>query len=262
MIIGTLSLADVRYLAIDEIDTMLDKDFEQQIQDVMEHIRKANDRHFQIILSCATLTIKLRKKLNDSVLNIDGGPKTSRRSVLQIVSPKLHKTVDNLKQRFIRLEGYGTNKQKHLMKVLLELPPIDSQTMVFCNSIGSCKALCAWLSRVPEIKDIVGDENALEVFHGRLSMKERAEILRKFSSGQIKLLICTDLASRGIDTNVEHVVLYDFPMTTLDYLHRVGRTARAGKQGKATCLVGKKDATLAAAIQEAIRKKKIVQYNV
>ncbi|KAI8320151.1 P-loop containing nucleoside triphosphate hydrolase protein [Martensiomyces pterosporus] len=74
-------------------------------------------------------------------------------------------------------------------------------------------------------------------------------------SAKRKILVCTDLASRGLDTTcVSHVVLFDFPTTAIDYLHRTGRTARAGTRGKVTALVGKKDRRLADQIRLAIRQ--------
>ncbi|KAJ2334913.1 DEAD-box ATP-dependent RNA helicase 39, partial [Coemansia sp. RSA 2681] len=74
-------------------------------------------------------------------------------------------------------------------------------------------------------------------------------------AGSRKILVCTDLASRGLDTTcVTHVVLFDFPTTAIDYLHRSGRTARAGTRGKVTALVGKKDRRLADQIRLAIRQ--------
>jgi len=71
-----------------------------------------------------------------------------------------------------------------------------------------------------------------------------------------RILVCTDLASRGLDTrNVEHVILYDFPTTVQDYLHRVGRTARASASGRATSLVGRKDRRMAERVWQAARRK-------
>ncbi|GMP46225.1 hypothetical protein CsSME_00014462 [Camellia sinensis var. sinensis] len=90
--------------------------------------------------------------------------------------------------------------------------------------------------------------------------KERAtggvENLQKFKSndGDCPTLVCTDLAARGLDLDVDHVIMFDFPLTSIDYLHRTGRTARMGAKGKVTSLVAKKDQTLAARIEDAIMK--------
>jgi len=69
-----------------------------------------------------------------------------------------------------------------------------------------------------------------------------------------KILVCTDIASRGLDTTtVDHIILFDFPLNPIDYLHRIGRTARAGKKGKITNLITKGDQVLAHSIQNAIK---------
>ncbi|KAJ2355255.1 hypothetical protein IWW50_003479, partial [Coemansia erecta] len=78
-------------------------------------------------------------------------------------------------------------------------------------------------------------------------------------SARRKILVCTDLGSRGLDTTcVTHVVLFDFPTTAIDYLHRAGRTARAGSRGKVTAMVSKKDRRLAEQIRLAIRQGGII----
>jgi superfamily II DNA/RNA helicase len=86
---------------------------------------------------------------------------------------------------------------------------------------------------------------------------DRDEALARFgdkNSGD-NVMISTDIASRGIDTTfVDHVILYDFPTSVVDYLHRVGRTARAGQVGKASSLIGRKDRMMADRIRRSIRE--------
>ncbi|KAI3686045.1 hypothetical protein L1987_79715 [Smallanthus sonchifolius] len=87
-------------------------------------------------------------------------------------------------------------------------------------------------------------------------IEERVENLKKFKSddGDCPTLVCTDLAARGLDLDVDHVIMFDFPLISIDYLHRTGRTARMGAKGKVTSLVTKKDLTLANRVEEAMRK--------
>jgi len=93
-------------------------------------------------------------------------------------------------------------------------------------------------------------------YHGGVPAEERVENLNKFKSddGDCPTLVCTDLAARGLDLAVDHVIMFDFPLTPIDYLHRTGRTARMGAKGKVTSLVTNKDITLASQIEEALRK--------
>jgi len=86
--------------------------------------------------------------------------------------------------------------------------------------------------------------------------KKRAENFKEFSTGDVPILIATDIASRGLDITVkiEHVILYDFPKSPIDYLHRAGRTARAGESGVVSAFVGKEDQAIACKIRDAYEK--------
>uniref|UniRef100_A0A0C9RRG5 TSA: Wollemia nobilis Ref_Wollemi_Transcript_19326_976 transcribed RNA sequence n=1 Tax=Wollemia nobilis TaxID=56998 RepID=A0A0C9RRG5_9CONI len=119
--------------------------------------------------------------------------------------------------------------------------------MVFCNTLGSSRAVDHFLN-----------ENQVSTvnYHGEVPAEQRVENLNKFKSndGDCPTLVCTDLAARGLDLAVDHVIMFDFPLTPIDYLHRTGRTARMGAKGKVTSLVTKKDIILACQIEDAIRK--------
>ncbi|RRT56988.1 hypothetical protein B296_00045936 [Ensete ventricosum] len=119
--------------------------------------------------------------------------------------------------------------------------------MVFCNTLNSSRAVDHFLT-----------ENQIFTvnYHGEVPADERVENLRKFKSedGDCPTLVCTDLAARGLDLDVDHVIMFDFPLNSIDYLHRTGRTARMGAKGKVTSLVAKKDIPLAIRIEEAMKK--------
>lgn len=89
------------------------------------------------------------------------------------------------------------------------------------------------------------------MLHGDAPPKRRAEHFDNFNSGECRILIATDVASRGLDmrVNVEHVILYDFPRNVIDYIHRIGRTARAGNNGYVTAFIGRTDQSLAEQIK-------------
>lgn len=125
--------------------------------------------------------------------------------------------------------------------VYLPLPP----TLIFCNTVSSCRAVAHLLT-----------ERGLTVghYHGLMPSGYRTAHFKNFLSGATNVLVATDLASRGLDTTfVQHVVHFDFPFSVLDFIHRVGRTARNGAKGKSTGLLEKKDRVLAEAIEVRTR---------
>jgi superfamily II DNA/RNA helicase len=98
--------------------------------------------------------------------------------------------------------------------------------MVFCNTLGSCRAVDHFLS----------ERGTSSVnYHGAVPAEERVENLKKFKgedgADSVPALVCTDLAARGLDLVVDHVINFDFPLNPIDYLHRTGRTARMGAKG-------------------------------
>jgi len=162
---------------------------------------------------------------------------------MSITTPSLHKppAVHLLTQKFISTTN---NKTAVLLDILSA--ERNSIIMVFCNSMQSCRA----------VDHIINDHGIKTAcYHSGIPPKKRTELWEEWKSGEKKILVCTDLAARGLDTHkVDHVILFDFPTNKIDYLHRVGRTARAGSKGKVTSLVGKKDESLADTIQNAIKK--------
>ncbi|KAL3504598.1 hypothetical protein ACH5RR_034439 [Cinchona calisaya] len=117
--------------------------------------------------------------------------------------------------------------------------------MVFFNTMNSSRAVDHFLN-----------ENGISTvnYHGEVPAEERVENLEKFKSegGDCSTLVCTDLAARGLDLDVDHVLMFDFQLTSIDYHHRTGRTARMGAKGKVTSLVAQKDQILTSHIEVAI----------
>lgn len=87
-----------------------------------------------------------------------------------------------------------------LLRVLGELPPKDAPTMIFCNTHGACRNLQSWLSGVHEIHDLTGGADHIACIHSRVPREERQKLLKDYLNGKISTLICTDIASRGLDT--------------------------------------------------------------
>ena len=116
--------------------------------------------------------------------------------------------------------------------------------MIFCNTIQCCRAVEHYLN-----------EKGFNVtnFHSNMPPELKEQEFLRFVSGSIKILVTTDIASRGLDNlNVFHVILFDFPESSVEYIHRSGRTGRMGQKGKVTSLLQKKELELGKLIQNAI----------
>lgn len=118
-----------------------------------------------------------------------------------------------------------------------------SQTLVFCNTLASCRAVEHHLH-----------EHGFSVtsFHGGIPRQKRVRNFELFQSGARRILVCTDLAARGLDIpEVSHVFQFDVATTAVDYLHRAGRTARMGASGTMVCLVTRRDKRLLSELEHA-----------
>ncbi|KAJ8446073.1 hypothetical protein Cgig2_017575 [Carnegiea gigantea] len=143
-----------------------------------------------------------------------------------------------------------------------------NKVMVFCNTLDSSRAVDHFLSEnqiytvnyhgeVPAEKSLLAESSLeLDPVCMNVLLLVWVENLKKFKDedGDCPTLVCTDLAARGLDLDVDHVIMFDFPKNSVDYLHRTGRTARMGAKGKVTSLVAKRDVPLATRIEEAIKK--------
>ncbi|KAG0244888.1 RNA helicase [Actinomortierella wolfii] len=262
-----MRLDSLQHLVIDEADTMFDRGFEEDVTKIVKMAKDAtrhnsNGRPTRMTVVSATLPKKIAEQLEKLMPNM-----------LKITTPSLHKSLPGLHQTFLDLKPYFGDRKKALLDILANQQRSKQHrrdnTLVFCNTKHSCELLFDALQE-KKLPGLVG------VLHG--DTKARAEMLGEFTSsvspnstsskekkagggaGPVgKILITTDIASRGIDTTmVQHVILYDFPTTIVDYLHRVGRTARGGLGGRATSLVGRKDRNLAERIMLGIRYGKVL----
>jgi superfamily II DNA/RNA helicase len=159
----------------------------------------------------------------------------------QAITSHVHKSVSKLRQEFL-FGAAGDFKRRLLFDTLGKHK--NKRTIVFCNTLEQCKAVFQLLSK---------KGYSCAVLHGDTPPKRRAEHFDNFNSGECRILIATDVASRGLDmrVNVEHVILYDFPRNVIDYIHRIGRTARAGNNGYVTAFIGRTDQSLAEQIKKA-----------
>ncbi len=207
---GALDLSTVRYLVLDEADEMLKMGF---IDDV-ESILSSTPGQRQTALFSATLAEPIRRLaaryMNDPV-SVTIAPKTL--------------TVPQTQQRYHLV---FEDSKLAVVARLLEVEAIQSALIFARTKVGAAQLAEALLARGFPV----------EAIHGDLSQDVRETVLRRFRSGLIKVLVATDVAARGLDIeNVSHVINYDMPYDPEDYVHRIGRTGRAGRDGVAITLV-------------------------
>ena len=211
---GSLKLNQVKAFVLDEADEMLAMGF---IEDV-ELILKEMSEEKQIALFSATLPQAIQKLAGRYL------KEPARISV----SPE-RMTVADTEQRYCRV--YEENKLSALTR-LLETEDVSS-ALIFARTKARTQELSDELIRLGFATDSL---------HGDLSQERREQVLNKFRQGQISLMVATDVAARGLDiAGVSHVFNFDIPADAEDYVHRIGRTGRAGKKGVAITLLTPKE---------------------
>ncbi|KAI7824569.1 P-loop containing nucleoside triphosphate hydrolase protein [Kickxella alabastrina] len=222
------SLRTVKYLVMDEADRLLDMDFGPKIDQILKVI----PRERNTFLFSATMTTKVAKLQRASLSD----------PVKIEVSTK-YSTVDKLLQYYM----FFPFKRKDCYLVWLLNEMAGQSAIVFART-------CNEVLRIGLLLRNLGIE-AIPL-HGQLSMDKRLGALNKFKSGARNVLVATDVASRGLDIPaVDLVVNFDIPSFSKDYIHRVGRTARAGRSGRAVSFVTQYDVELLQRIEQVIGKK-------
>ncbi|XP_059657892.1 DEAD-box ATP-dependent RNA helicase 10 [Cornus florida] len=222
------SLRMLKYLVLDEADRLLNEDFEKAIDEILNVI----PRERRTYLFSATMTKKV-KKLQRACL----------RNPVKIESASKYSTVDTLKQQYCFIPA--KHKDCYLVYILTEMS--GSTSMVFTRTCDSTRLLALILRNL--------GLRAIPI-SGQMTQAKRLGALNKFKAGECNILICTDVASRGLDIpSVDMVINYDIPSNSKDYIHRVGRTARAGRSGVAISLVNQYELEWYAQIEKLIGKK-------
>jgi len=221
-------LNQVEYVVLDEADRMLDIGFLPDLQRILSYLPKQR----QTLLFSATFSPEIRRLaesyLQDPIL-------------VEVARPNA--TASNVEQHFYSVST--DDKRRAVLKLLKERS--ITQALVFVNS----KLGCARLARSFERDGL--RTNAL---HGDKSQDERLKALEAFKKGEVDVLVATDVAARGLDiVDLPAVFNFDVPYNAEDYVHRIGRTARAGASGLAITLVSRDDTRLVADIEKLIHKK-------
>ncbi|XP_006168375.1 probable ATP-dependent RNA helicase DDX43 [Tupaia chinensis] len=211
-----VNLNSITYLVLDEADKMLDMGFEPQIMKILLDVRP--DR--QTIMTSATWPCAVRR-LGQSYLK---EPMMVYVGTLDLVA------VNTVKQNIIVTTE--EEKRTHIQTFLESMSPKD-KVIVFVSR----KAVADHLS-----SDLILRHISVESLHGNREQSDREKALENFKTGKVRILIATDLASRGLDVHdITHVYNYDFPRNIEEYIHRVGRTGRAGRTGMSITLLTRND---------------------
>ncbi|XP_054714249.1 probable ATP-dependent RNA helicase DDX47 [Uloborus diversus] len=208
------SLKKLKFLIMDEADKILDMDFEEDVNKILTAIPRERNTY----LYSATMTKKVQKLQRASLTD-----------PVRVEVSKKYQTVEKLLQyyMFIPLK----HRDAYLVRVLNDFD--ESSIIIFCDThkITLRTALLLRNLGFPALP-----------LYGKLSQEKRLGVLQKFKSKSRSILVATDVASRGLDIpHVDVVINFDFPVNPKEYFHRVGRTARAGREGKAISFVTQYD---------------------
>ncbi|KAI8484299.1 putative ATP-dependent RNA helicase ddx28 [Branchiostoma belcheri] len=223
---GFLGMDWVRYLVLDEIDTLLDDSFSELTLEAISccQVRVSEvggvGDGTQVIMAGATMPKRTAEVLGEVV---------PMESLVTVTTPALHRVMPHVSQKFLRVKS--SSKAATVLELVKQDVNEGCPVIVFCNTFSSAD----WLSHTLRENNIKHSK-----ITGKLSATVRLGIFKEFQDGLTDVLVCTDIASRGLDTvRVQHVINFDFPGVVSDYIHRVGRVGRVGSRvtGKVTSLV-------------------------
>ena len=225
---GTLKLNEISYLVLDETDRMLDLGFSVQIKKIIKFIPKKR----QTLLFSATIPKNIEKISHEYLQN-----------PIRISIPDDKQILTNIKHNVVNL-----NSNEKYEKLLEEIDSRVGSIIVFMKTKHSSKKMCLKLQKYGL---------SVNAIHGNVRQSKRISILNNFRKKKYRILVATDVAARGLDIpHIKHVINYDLPQNSEDYIHRIGRTARAGATGAAICFVTEKDKKLWNVISKKIDPEK------
>jgi ATP-dependent RNA helicase DeaD len=212
---GTLFLGATEFLVLDETDRMLDMGFGIQLAKIRKFLKAGR----QTLMFSATLPPNIKELAGDYL-----------KSPVRIAVGGNSQPIEKIKQTVIKTDGKG--KMKELVNAIKHRA--DDTIIIFCRTKSGTDNLSKRLN------ERGFDSRAI---HGDLSQAQREMVLEDYRESKFRILVATDVASRGLDiSHIKLVVNYELPQAPEDYVHRVGRTGRAGADGEALCLLTPEDA--------------------
>ncbi|MBT7402208.1 DEAD/DEAH box helicase, partial [Candidatus Woesearchaeota archaeon] len=225
---GKLTLKNIEFFVLDEADRMLDMGF---IHDIKKIIAKLPPRRQSLFFS-ATMSPevnKLARTLLKDPIHVEITPQAT--------------TVELIKQYVLFVDSDNKNK---LLQKLLKQEHLTS-VLVFTRTKHKANRVAEFLGKY---------KISAAAIHGNKSQGARTKAIKDFKSGQIKVLVATDIAARGIDIdNISHVINYELPNLPESYVHRIGRTARAGNEGTAFSFCSAEERSYLNSIEQLIKQK-------
>jgi len=223
-----LKLGNINYLVLDEADEMLTMGF----KDELDQILSACPSERQTLCFSATMPRELLRIANEYMDSPD-----------EITAGQRNVSAENVKHVYLVADR---SDKYEVLKRVADINP-NIYAIVFCRTRMGTK----------EVADrLMADKYAADALHGDLSQAQRDYVMNKFRKKQIQILVATDVAARGIDVNdLTHVINYELPDQLEAYIHRSGRTGRAGKEGMAVSLITRRDLSRISQLERKIGKK-------
>ncbi|OJW47936.1 MAG: hypothetical protein BGO67_08685 [Alphaproteobacteria bacterium 41-28] len=209
----TLRLEETRFLVLDETDRMLDMGFSEALKKIVQHLPKER----QTFMFSATM------------------PPTIKTLSLTYLTNPQHISVGSTNEPALKIkqESLKTSNTEKFPCLIKELNEREGSVIIFVKTKHGADRLAEKLSQ---------QNHHAAAIHGDLKQRKREEVLRNFLNLKKRIMVATDIAARGIDIpHIKHVINYDLPQCPEDYIHRIGRTGRAGMEGSALSLISPED---------------------
>ena len=229
----SLGLSKCSVVVLDEMDRMLDMGFGYQVDKIMKQVNKNR----QMIMLSATIPAQIRK-VSSKYLNNPVNISIKNNDVIET----------NIKQKVI-----NTIPNEKLNELIDQIDQRKGSILIFAKTkIGVDKL----------VKKLKASSIKASALHGGMRQNKRSKIMQNFRDERFRILVATDIASRGLDVpHIEHIINYDMPQAPEDFIHRIGRTARAGSVGEAVSFLTQKDTRIWRSIERLLNKEESKRKN-